>query len=164
MKPAKEILYIFLTIFFCQYFSAQNVKRELTLVEKTYSIDSICTKIDKNTDLVEGLAEGGYVNHKGGWETYDLKNKAGTELFRIVHNSNFDGYTVRKFYYWKNRLIKAMIEKQDWNSGKMKLIYSATYYFDDNIFLKSNNENPEHSTSEKVQLWGENYLKKFFGT
>ena len=164
MRRTQKILPLFLTILFCQFSSAQNSKIKLTSFEKTNRIDSICNKIDKDIYLVEGIAEGEYLNHKGGWETYHLKNKSGTELYRIVNNSTFEGYVVKKFYYWNQQLIKGIIEKQDWNSGKMKLIYSATYYFENKKLLKSNNENPNYSNSEKVLLWGDSYLKEFYKT
>ncbi len=144
--------------------NAQNLENQNELRKKTGRIDSLVSEIDKNPYLVEGIAEGGFVNHKGGWETYDLKDKNGTELFRIINNSTYDGYDSNKFYYWNNKLIKAIIEKQDWNSGKKKILYSAVYYFENEKLLKSENENLKYSNAKDVLKLGNSHKSAFYET
>lgn len=164
MKGAFKIFTTILISIVCLSCNAQNLENQNEFRKKTGRIDSLVSEIDKNPYLVEGIAEGGFVNHKGGWETYDLKDKNGTELFRIINNSTYDGYDSNKFYYWNNKLIKAIIEKQDWNSGKKKILYSAVYYFENEKLLKSENENLKYSNAKDVLKLGNSHKSAFYET
>jgi hypothetical protein len=134
-------------------------KQVLTVAQ----IDSICKTIDSNKRLIEGIAEGGFYNQKGGWETYDLKSKDGDTLFRIRHNSSTDLYHKTTFYYFYKQLIKSSIEIEDWNSGtKMKLLYAATYYFSNGKPIKVINENKTYSTASEMINLGINHQNNFY--
>lgn len=126
-------------------------------------IDSICKSIDISKRLVEGIAEGGFVNQKGGWETYYLKNDGDDTLFRIRHNSSTDFYYKTTFYYFDKKVIKGIFEIEDWISDKrMKSIYSVTYYFEDDKPIKVLNENPKYSTATEFLKQGQDYQLNFY--
>ena len=128
-----------------------------------FQIDSICNFIDSNEKLSEGISEGGFLNRKGGWETYDLKSKGGDTLFRIRNNISTDLYQQTTFYYFDREVIKSIINIEDWHSSsKMKSVYSATYYFENNKAIKLLNENPKYSTASHILKQGQNYQDNFY--
>jgi len=136
-----------------------NVEQVLTVAQ----IDSISKSIDSSKRLVEGIAEGGYVNRKGGWETYDLKSKTGDTLFRIRHNISTGLYRKTTFYYLNKQLIKSSVEIEGCNpSTKRKVAYSATYYFNNGKPIKVINENTKYSTAPEMVKQGLSFQNNFY--
>ena len=153
-----------LFLLFC--FIAKGQKGD-TIVGKlhltVFQIDSICNFIDSNEKLSEGISEGGFLNRKGGWETYDLKSKGGDTLFRIRNNISIDLYQQTTFYYFDKEVIKSIIKIEDSHSiDKMKSAYSATYYFENNKAIKVLNEDPKYSTVLQILKQGQNYRDDFY--
>ena len=164
MKPTSKIPFLTIILLLSTVvLYGQNNTVNGKLVLTAIQINSICKSIDDSKRLVEGIAEGGFVNQKGGWETYDLKSKGGDTLFRIRHNSSTDLYSKTTFYYFNKQLIKSSMEIEDWNSAsKMKTVYSATYYFSDNKPIKVINENTKHSTASEMIRQGLSYQNNFY--
>lgn len=134
-------------------------KQNLTISK----IDSLCNFIDGNKNLAEGIAEGGFVNRKGGWETYYMKSKDGDSVFRIQHNSSIDLYYKTTFYYSRNKVIKGIMTIEDWNSRfEVKMIYSAIYYFEKDIAIKVINENAKYSNATKMLKAGQNFQDEYY--
>lgn len=164
MKPTSKIpfLIIILLIFTVISYGQKDTvtgKQVLTAVQ----IDSICKSIDDSKSLVEGIAEGGFVNKKGGWETYDLKSKDGDTLFRIRHNSSTDFYRKTTFYFFDKQLVKSSMEIEKRNSAnKMKPVYSVTYYFSNSKPFKVIHENTKHSTASEMIRQGLSYQDNFY--
>ena len=165
MKPYSNILC--LTIIFLLFsfrLHGQNIATLRSQKVLTISqIDSICKSIDTNKSLVEGIAEGGFVNQKGGWETYDLKSNRGDTLFRIRHNSATDLYYKTTFYYFDKKVIKCIYEIENRNSGNsMNPFYSVTYYFENDKPIKVLNEDHKYSTASYILTQGQNYQDNFY--
>jgi hypothetical protein len=153
------LLFLFCVIAYGQKGDSIVGRKHLTV----FQIDSICNFIDNNKKLSEGIIEGEFYNQKGGWETYDLKSKEGDTLFRIRHNSSTDLYHKTVFYYFNREVIKSIVKIEDWHSGStMEPVYSATYYFQNNIPIKVLNEDPKYSTTSDVLKQGQNYQDDFY--
>ncbi|PZU88080.1 MAG: hypothetical protein DI529_06330 [Chryseobacterium sp.] len=92
-----------------------------------------------------------------------MKNKSQTELFKIRDYSSTDFYYKKTYYYYNKKLIKAIIEIEDWNSKKeMQKIYNAVYYFDNEKVLKIENENIKFSNAKSVLNIGNHYNSTFY--
>ncbi|GEM_PF-3576254 len=150
-------------LLFSIFVFSQNSQTEITVK----NIDSVANSIDKNKELIEGISEGEMLNKKrdikGGFSTYDLKNKSQTELFRIRDNSSTDFYYKKTYYFHNKKVIKAIIEIEDWNSkSEMQQIYKAIYYYDNDKILKVENENIKFSNAKSVLNLGNHYNKEFY--
>ena len=152
-----------LVLMFSAFVFSQDLQPEL-IVKK---IDSIAKTIDENKDLIEGISEGEISNKKGdikgGFSTYDLKNKSQTELYRIRDYSSTDFYYKKTYYYHNKKLIKAIIEIEDWNSkSEMQKVYNAVYHFENEKILKIENENIKFSNAKSVLKAGNYFNSEFY--
>lgn len=92
-----------------------------------------------------------------------MKNESQKELFRIRHNTSTTLYRKNIFYYYNKKLIKAVIEIEDWNSKtEMQKIYNAVYYFDNEKILKIENKNIKFSNVKSVLNIGNHYNSAFY--
>ena len=162
MKILMKIKFL-LVLMFSVFVFSQDSQPEL-IVKK---IDSIAKTIDENKDLIEGISEGEISNKKGDikgdFSTYDLKNKSQTELFRIRDYSSTDFYYKKTYYYHNKKLIKAIIEIEDWNSkSEMQKVYNAVYHFENEKILKIENENIKFSNAKSVLKAGNYFNSEFY--
>jgi hypothetical protein len=122
-------------------------------------IDSICSSINNNKTLYEGIGEGEIYKGKkciGGFSTYYLRDNVG--IYRVKHESSTDLYYKYTFYYLDKLLIKATLVIEDWNTrNQMKTVCSAEYYFYNNKPLKITGENSKFSNASDILRKGLRY-------
>jgi hypothetical protein len=150
------VIFVFLT------FLSWGQNSDRTLVR----IDSICSSIDNNKNLFEGIAEGTVTNKRGktigGYETRDLKDH--NSLYRLTYSMSTDKTYTTIYYYADKTLIKAFTTIEKWDVNHLSPMYSATYYFDNNHVIKVVGENREYSNADYLLNEGNKFLTDFYKT
>ena len=142
-----SIFILFLFVFAHLKFDKEKIA-QLTISD----IDRICNIIDKNKELVEGIREGGSIDNKSSFETYDLKDKRNKILYRIRDYSRTEkDYCKRVFYYHLSNVIKVVIQTEITEKDK-KIHQMTTLYYDKNKLIKQLGEKANYQAILKLGL------------
>jgi len=140
-------------------FGQESINPKNLIRLKVDSINIYCKNLDNNKTYVEAISEGEIINHKGGFETYFLKDQKNTTLFRIRHSYNIeDSSQSLTFYYKQNKIVKAIVKSSNVTIDKKVITKTTIYYLDNNKIIRQIG-----TDYNKLNLFEDNkrFLKEF---
>ncbi len=147
---------------------AQNINSDLLLI-KIRQIDSICLKIDSTLKtgkkIMKHISEGSNMNESGGFSIYtfsDFSNLDSLVLHKVIKNESNENHSVSKYYFDQKQLLKVEVDVKKYNDYDIVNVYSAVYYFQNDMILRAFNHDDEFVEIDKILKSAKDHLREFY--